>query len=139
MIARGIKVIFAAAGSAGNGAFTATKNQDALLDADSKDRVWMIGVDIDQYSDGKYKSKDGKEVSATLTTSLTQVGNGLKDVSNQAMKGKFPGGKTVWYGLKEKGVGVTKNNLNAEELKAVNTAENSIIKGDTKITVNITK
>lgn len=139
MIARGIKVIFAAAGSAGNGAFTATKNQNSLLTADSKDRIWMIGVDIDQHKDGIYKSKDGKEVSATLTTSLTQVGNGLKDVSNLAMKGKFPGGKTVWYGLKEKGVGITKGNLDKDELKAVNTAENSIIKGDTKVTVNIAK
>ena len=133
MLAQGTKVIFAAAGSAGNGAFTAVKQDNAGLNADSKDRAYMIGVDIDQYQDGVYTSKDGKKQSATLTTSLTEVGNGLKDIANKSMKGHFPAGKTVWYGLKEKGVGITTNNLDDEEKSAVKTAENNILSG--KVTV----
>lgn len=133
MLAQGTKVIFAAAGSAGNGAFTAVKQDNSGLDADSKDRAFMIGVDIDQYRDGIYTSKDGKKQSATLTTSLTEVGNGLKDIANKGMKGKFPGGKTIWYGLKEKGVGITTNNLNDDQKKAVKNAENGIISGKIKV------
>ena len=133
MLAQGTKVIFAAAGSAGNGAFTAVKQDNAGLDADSKDKAYMIGVDIDQYNDGIYTSKDGKKQSATLTTSLTEVGNGLKDIANKSMKGHFPGGKTIWYGLKEKGVGITTNNLNDEQKKAVTTAEKGIISGSIKV------
>lgn len=135
MIANGNKVIFAAAGSTGNGAFTAVKNTDSQLNADSKDRVWMVGVDIDQYTDGKFTSKDGKQVSSTLTTSLTEVGNGLKKIADQTEKGDFPAGKTIWYGLKDDGVGVTKNNMPKDVLKAVNEAEQKIIDGDIKITV----
>ena len=133
MIANGSRVIFSAAGSTGNGVFTSAKQTNQLLDADSKERVYVIGVDMDQYQDGLFTSKDGKKESATLTSSLTEVGNALKDTANKGMAGKFPGGKTVWYGLKDKGVDVTTKNLNDQELKAVNEAKQGILDGKIKV------
>lgn len=133
MVANGNHVIFTAAGSVGNGVFTAAKQNDALLDANSKDRVYIIGVDMDQSEDGVYTSKDGKKETSTLTSSLTQVGNALKDTADKGKSGKLQGGKTVWYGLKEKGVGITTKNLSPDELKAVNNAQAKILDGSLKV------
>lgn len=133
MIANGNHVIFVAAGSVGNGVFTAAKQDNELLNADSKERVFVIGVDMDQAEDGTYTSKDGKKVTSTLTSSLTQVGNALKDTANKGKDGKLQGGKTIWYGLKEKGVGITTKDLSPEELKAVNDAQAKILDGSLKV------
>ena len=132
-MAQGEHIIFQAAGGVGNGVFQAAKDQDATLAADSKDKVWVIGVDMDQTNMGDYKSKDGKSANLTLTSSLTGVGRGVQLITESAQKDKFPGGKTVYYGLKEGGVGVVTKNLNAEENKAVETAKEKIISGDIKV------
>ncbi|ALI32342.1 BMP family lipoprotein [Weissella cibaria] len=132
-MAQGEHIIFQAAGGAGNGVFQAAKDQDATLAADSKDKVWVIGVDMDQTNMGDYKSKDGKSANLTLTSSLTGVGRGVQLITESAQKDKFPGGKTVYYGLKEGGVGVVTKNLNADEKKAVGTAKEKIISGDIKV------
>ena len=132
-MAQGEHIIFQAAGGVGNGVFQAAKDQDATLAADSKDKVWVIGVDMDQTNMGDYKSKDGKSANLTLTSSLTAVGRGVQLITESAQKDKFPGGKTVYYGLKEGGVGVVTKNLNAEEMKAVETAKEKIISGDIKV------
>lgn len=130
---QGEHIIFQAAGGVGNGVFQAAKDQDATLAADSKDKVWVIGVDMDQTNMGDYKSKDGKSANLTLTSSLTGVGRGVQLITESAQKDKFPGGKTVYYGLKEGGVGVVTKNLNADEKKAVETAKEKIISGDIKV------
>lgn len=132
-MAQGEHIIFQAAGGVGNGVFQAAKDQDATLAADSKDKVWVIGVDMDQTNMGDYKSKDGKSANLTLTSSLTGVGRGVQLITESAQKDKFPGGKTVYYGLKEGGVGVVTKNLNADEKKAVETAKEKIISGDIKV------
>ncbi|KIU22569.1 BMP family lipoprotein [Weissella cibaria] len=132
-MAQGEHIIFQAAGGVGNGVFQAAKDQDATLAADSKDKVWVIGVDMDQTNMGDYKSKDGKSANLTLTSSLTGVGRGVQLITESGQKDKFPGGKTVYYGLKEGGVGVVTKNLNADEKKAVETAKEKIISGDIKV------
>lgn len=132
-MAQGEHIIFQAAGGVGNGVFQAAKDQDATLAADSKDKVWVIGVDMDQTNMGDYKSKDGQSANLTLTSSLTGVGRGVQLITESAQKDKFPGGKTVYYGLKEGGVGVVTKNLNADEKKAVETAKEKIISGDIKV------
>jgi basic membrane protein A len=133
MMAKGEHVIFQAAGAVGSGVFTAAKKQDATLAADSKDKVWVIGVDMDQTDMGDYKDKDGKAANLTLTSSLTGIGRGVQLVVEQAKKGNFPGGKTVYYGLKEGGVGVTTNNLNGTEKDAVEKAKKAILDGSIKV------
>ena len=135
MMARNIKVIFHVAGAVGNGAFTAVKSHNQELSADQlpKDKVWMIGVDIDQTQQGAYKTADGEADNFTLTSSLTQVGNGLKQAANDAMNGKFQGGKTVWYGIKDGGVGVVMKNMPTDEQKAVKVAQDKIETGAIKM------
>ena len=59
MMAKGEKIIFQAAGATGNGVFTAAKDNNQDLPADSADKVWVIGVDMDQ-SNINYQTKDGE-------------------------------------------------------------------------------
>ncbi|MBJ7648750.1 MAG: BMP family protein [Weissella confusa] len=133
MYTTGAHVIFHAAGPAGNGVFTAAKDIDTGLDADSKDKVWVIGVDMDQHDSGNYKSKDGKSANMTLTSAVKEVGSSLVKLANQSMKGEFPGGKTTTFGLKENGVAVTKQNLDDAEKTAVEKAEKAIKSGEVKV------
>ena len=85
MYNNGEDVIFHAAGGTGSGAFTAAKNL-----AKNGKKVWVIGVDQDQKADGAYKGGN-----VTLASAVKEVGNAAKDISNKAMKDKFPGGKVV--------------------------------------------
>ncbi|MDC2805495.1 BMP family lipoprotein [Leuconostoc suionicum] len=134
MYASGIRTIFAAAGFVGNGAFAEAKAENTKLDADSKDRLYIIGVDRDQKSDGSYTSKDGKKVTSTMASSITSVGDGVKNIADKYNKDKkFPGGRTIAYGLDDHGVYLTKSELTKSQKAAVKKAEKSIING--KITV----
>ncbi len=128
-IAEGIHVIYHAAGGTGNGAFTAVKQHDQTLKSGSADKVYMIGVDVDQSSDGAYKTKDGKSDNFTLTSALKNVGKALQASANSAKDGKFKGGKATFYGLKQGGVGIVKKNLDAKTLKAVNKAQKALENG----------
>ena len=134
MYASGIKTIFAAAGFVGNGAFSEAKAENSKLTADSKDRLYIIGVDRDQKSDGAYTSKDGKKATSTLASSITSVGDGVKNIAETYNKNKnFPGGKTIAYGLKENGVYLTDSELTAAEAAAVKKAQKAIINGTIKV------
>ncbi|MGO2223491.1 BMP family ABC transporter substrate-binding protein [Leuconostoc pseudomesenteroides] len=134
MYASGIRTIFAAAGFVGNGAFSEATAENAKLNADSKERLYIIGVDRDQKSDGAYTSKDGKKTTSTLASSITSVGDGVKNVADNYNKTKkFPGGKTIAYGLKEHGVYLTDSELTSAEKKAVNKAKKAIINGKIKV------
>lgn len=133
MVAGGTHVIFHAAGAVGNGVFTSAKNTDATLPANSKDKVWVIGVDMDQSDLGAYTSKDGKKSNLTMTSSLTQVGNGLKIIAKDLDKGEFKGGQIIGYGLKEGGVDIVETNLNAKQKAAVAKARKAIENGDIKV------
>ncbi|GMA69227.1 BMP family ABC transporter substrate-binding protein [Leuconostoc litchii] len=130
MYASGIRTIFAAAGFVGNGAFAEAKAENTKLDADSKDRLYIIGVDRDQKADGSYTSKDGKKVTSTMASSITSVGDGVKNIADQYNKDKkFPGGKTIAYGLDDRGVYLTKSELSTSQKDAVKKAEKAIING----------
>ena len=109
------------------------KGANQQLVADSKDKVWVIGVDMDQSDMGAYTSKDGKKSNFTLTSSITGVGRGLELVANKAMKGEFPGGKTVAYGLKEGGVATPTKNMTNDEKTAVEKAKDDIVSGKIKV------
>jgi len=98
-----------------------TRNED--------EKVWVLGVDRDQTEEGKYKSKDGKESNFVLASSLKQVGKTVQDIANQTAKGKFPGGKTTTFGLKDGGVDLTTTNLSEDAKKAVEEAKAKILDG----------
>ncbi len=96
MYSSGVDIIFHAAGGTGNGVFTEAKERKA---ADKDAFVWVIGVDSDQYEEGKVGDDN-----ITLTSMLKRVDVAVKDIAEQAKAGKFPGGETKTYGLKDEGV-----------------------------------
>ena len=120
MYNNGEDVIFHAAGGSGAGAFTAAKSL-----AKNGKKVWVIGVDQDQKDDGAYKGGN-----VTLASAVKEVGNAVQDIANKAMKNKFPGGKTVTYDLKSKGVSLVNDNMSSEAAKAVQQYQQKIIKGE---------
>ncbi|ATP39408.1 BMP family ABC transporter substrate-binding protein [Solibacillus sp. R5-41] len=99
MYSSGVDIIFHAAGATGNGVFSEAKERKAK---DPNANVWVIGVDADQYEEGKVDDK----TNITLTSMLKGVNKAVVDISNKAKEGKFPGGTTTVYGLAEDGVGL---------------------------------
>ncbi|MGN4126135.1 BMP family lipoprotein [Lysinibacillus sphaericus] len=97
MYSSGVDVIFHAAGATGNGVFSEAKERKAK---DPKADVWVIGVDADQYEEGKVDEK----TNVTLTSMLKGVNTAVVDIANKAKNGDFPGGETLVYGLAEDGV-----------------------------------
>ena len=53
-----------AAGGTGTGVFTAAKEVNEKLSADSNKKVWVIGVDRDQSAEGNYTSSDKKNLTS---------------------------------------------------------------------------
>ena len=99
MYSAGADIIFHAAGGTGNGVFAEAKERKAK---DKDANIWVIGVDADQYEEGKVDDN----TNVTLTSMLKGVNSAVVDISTKAMNGEFPGGETLVYGLKEDGVGL---------------------------------
>lgn len=129
MYQQGADIVFHASGATGNGVFQEAK----AINQDGAKKVWVIGVDRDQSAEGKYTTKSGKSANFTLTSTLKGVGSVTEDLSNLSMKGKFPGGKHLTYGLKEDGVGLTDGQLSAKAKSAVEKAKKAIIDGTIKV------
>lgn len=130
-------IVYQAAGSAGNGVFQEAK--DLNSEKAVNDKVWVIGVDIDQTSQGKYTAKGGQKSNFTLTSVLKGLNFAVKDIANKAYDGKFPGGKHLVYGLQHDGVSLTKGNLNSKTWKAVQQARQDIINGKIKVATSPSK
>lgn len=97
MYSSGVDVIFHAAGATGNGVFSEAKERKKK---DPNANVWVIGVDADQYEEGKVDDT----TNVTLTSMLKGVNAAVVDISNKSKNGQFPGGQTLTYGLAEDGV-----------------------------------
>jgi basic membrane protein A len=98
----GAYIIFHAAGGTGNGMIKEAKER-----AEKGDARWAIGVDKDQYSDGVYGNK-----SAVLTSMMKRVDVAAYEVAKLAKEGKFPGGQTLVFSIKNQGVGIPIQNPN---------------------------
>ena len=129
--AAGADVVYQVAGGTGAGVFAEAKSLNESRPENEK--VWVIGVDRDQEVEGKYTSKDGKESNFVLVSTLKQVGTTVKDISNKAEKGEFPGGQVIVYSLKDKGVDLAVTNLSEEGKKAVEDAKAKILDGSVKV------
>lgn len=79
LIKEGCDVIFVAAGSSGNGVFTAVK--------ESGEKDYVIGCDTDQYDDGANGSEN-----VILTSGLKVMGVNDKRVLETVLDGSFKGG-----------------------------------------------
>ncbi|HEY0222789.1 BMP family lipoprotein [Lactovum miscens] len=131
MYNNGDDIVYQCAGGVGVGAFTEAKALNQTKN--EADKVWLIGVDQDQKYLGDYTSKDGKKSNFVLVSTIKEVGKVVEDVSTKTAKGNFPGGQTLVYNLKNKGVDLGLDNASAAAKTAVATAKADIISG--KITV----
>lgn len=118
--ANGATVIFACAGSTGNGVI---KNAaDRRLAGED---VWVIGVDTDQYALGVYNDAGD---SAVLTSAMKRVDVAAYDAAKDVANGTFEGGVKI-YALADEGVSLPKENPNLSQdvLDAVAAATADII------------
>lgn len=137
MYASGVDVIFQAAGATGNGVFAEAKAENQATTADKK--VWVVGVDMDQKADGNYTTKDSEKSNFTLASAIKRVDNAVVLVANQGKKGNFPGGKTVTYGLKEKGVDIARDSMPDNAWQAAQKAKQQILAGKISVPTDPTK
>lgn len=126
MYANNVDVIFHASGATGTGVFAEAKE---LVQADPSKEIWVIGVDQDQSAEGVVSA----DRNVTLTSTLKGVGTAVKEFANEAMKGNFHGGKSVVYGLKENGVGLTEGQLSAEAKAKIEEFKKMIIEGKQEV------
>lgn len=108
MYDRGVKVIFAAAGSVGIGVIN-----EAVARTKAGRSVSVIGVDVDQYAQGYYD--EGKTKSVILTSAMKCVNQAAYDMVKSVKDGNFPGGKSLTFNTKNDGVGIPAKNPNLGE------------------------
>ena len=125
MYSNGADVIFHAAGAVGNGVFQEARNR---MEEGSDTQLWVIGVDRDQEAEGEY---DGGNV--TLASTIKQVGNAVRNLTNQTMNSEFPGGETIYYGFAEEGIDFTRGQIADEDWALIEEARQQIIDGEIEV------
>lgn len=122
MYSKGIDIIFQAAGGVGVGVFDEAKER-----GEKGENVFVVGVDADQYDMGKLKN--GKSV--TLTSAMKRVDEAAYNYIDAKLNNKFPGGKVITLGLKDKGVGLPDKNPNLSDdvTKKISEVQQNIISG----------
>ncbi|RKD27496.1 nucleoside-binding protein [Caminicella sporogenes DSM 14501] len=130
MYEQGVDVIYHAAGGTGNGVINEAKNR-----VENGQEVWVIGVDKDQYEDGKLSN--GKSV--VLTSMMKRVDVAAYNIIEATQKGEFPGGKVTKLTLAENGVGIPEKNPNLSDdiIKTINEYKEKIIKGEIEVPTTI--
>ncbi|MDR7076263.1 basic membrane protein A [Neobacillus niacini] len=106
MYDRGVDVIFAAAGGVGVGAINEAKTRKK-----AGEKIWIVGVDSDQYADGIYEG----EKSAVLTSAMKKLDVVTLDIIKRELDGNFPGGETLTYDAKNDGIGLPEENPNLSD------------------------
>jgi basic membrane protein A and related proteins len=119
-IDQGADIIYHAAGNTGAG----------LFEAASEEKIFAIGVDLDQ---AKLFPKD-----PILTSVVKRVDNSVYQTIDDVSKGEKPKGTTVDRGLKEKGISLAPfgrfdKDVPQKVKDEVETARNDIIAGDIKV------
>lgn len=128
MYKQGIDVIYHASGATGNGVFAEAKD---IKKNDASRKVWVIGVDRDQYEQGQIGDDN-----VTLTSMVKRVDVAVKDISTKAKNGNFPGGEVVAYGLDDDAISVAPTNKEAytDEIKQkVEEYKTKIVNGDIEV------
>lgn len=128
MYNNGIDVIYHASGATGNGVFAQAKD---IKQNDPDREIWVIGVDRDQYEEGKIGDNN-----VTLTSMVKRVDIAVQDVANKSMDGEFPGGKVIEYGLEDDAINVARTNedaLNDEIINAIQEWKEKIVSGEIEV------
>ncbi|QXM05684.1 BMP family lipoprotein [Crassaminicella indica] len=116
----GADIVFHAAGGVGDGIIEAAKEQNKFA----------IGVDRDQ---------SNLAPENVLTSAMKHVDTAVFDIAKSLKEGKFPGGTTVVYGLKEGGVDIaptSNKHVPADILKEVEDLKQQIIDGKIVVPYN---
>ena len=115
MYDKGIDIIFTAAGRVGSGVITEAKTR-----AEAGDKVYVIGVDVDQYEDGINNQETNESV--ILTSALKRVDNASYTKVDEFINGTFTGGEVITMTAEVDGVGLpeTNPNLTTETQETVN-------------------
>ncbi|EIT85139.1 putative ABC-type transport system periplasmic component/surface lipoprotein-like protein [Fictibacillus macauensis ZFHKF-1] len=120
---KGADIIYHAAGGTGKGIFTEAKNR-----AKNGKKVWVIGVDRDQFEEGQPQG-------VTLTSMVKRVDIAVQQVSKDTKEGHFPGGKVVEFGLDKDAVSIAphKENVSKDALAKVDEFKKKIKDGELKV------
>jgi basic membrane protein A len=97
----GVYAIYSAAGGSGNGTIAQAKEYRA-----AGKNVWAIGVDSDQYEEGRFNARE----SAVLTSMVKKVETSLVYALEAVNEGRFKGGELVTFDLVKDGVGYSDTN-----------------------------
>ncbi len=103
MFDRGVTVIHAAAGGVGVGVMNEAKNR-----VQSGQKVWVVGCDVDQYADGEFANGS----SVVLTSAMKYLDRASFDMIKAELEGKFEGGRSLLFSVKDGGVGIPEVNPN---------------------------
>ncbi len=103
MFDKGVNAIFCAAGGVGVGAINEAKNR-----VKSGADLWIVGVDVDQYSEGIYEENK----SIILTSAMKYIDNAAYDMVQNELNGNFPGGEVLMFNAANNGVGIPAVNPN---------------------------
>lgn len=128
MYANDADIIFHASGDTGNGVFSEAKD---LVTNDPSRNLWVIGVDRDQAEEG-IVTVDGEERHLTLTSTLKQVGDAVKQFAEQTEADGFKAGNTV-YGLADGGVELTEGQLTDEVKETIEEYRQQIVNGEIEV------
>ncbi len=112
MYDRGVNVIFCAAGGVGIGAISEAKTR-----VQSGEEVWIVGVDVDQYTDGIYDEESNSSV--VLTSAMKKIDQVAYDMIKAELDGEFPGGEILTFDAKNDGVGIPTENPNLSDATVV--------------------
>lgn len=123
---KGVDVIFSAAGAVGSGVI-----KEASERAQKGEKVWVVGVDVDQYDDGIYSEGN----SVILTSAMKKISTATYDVIKQTVEGSFPGGQILTYNAQNDGIGLPDQNPNLSEdtMNIVNEVYGKIKNGEIKV------
>jgi basic membrane protein A len=103
MFDKGIKAIFCAAGGVGAGAINEAKAR-----AKAGKEAWIIGVDVNQYSEGIYEG----EKSVILTSAMKKIDTAAYDMIKAEKENTFKGAQTLTFDASNEGIGLPKENPN---------------------------
>lgn len=126
MYDKGIDIIFHAAGGTGVGVFNEAKER-----AEKGEKVYVIGVDLDQYDTGKISSGE----SVTLTSAMKRMDNAVYKYIDAKVNNTFQGGETITLTVAEDGVGLPDKNPNLSEdtISKINETKQRIIDGSVTV------
>lgn len=120
MYRQGADIVYHAAGGVGDG----------VIEAARESNRWAIGVDRDQ----NYLAPNN-----VLTSAMKRVDNAIYNIAKELVEGRWPGGNTIVYGLKEGGVDIapsTSKHVPVDILAEVEQLKNKIIAGEITVPYN---